>query len=461
MVPPTADQLADELAALTTRNAQLARALEQAQASAGSGDPGRGAPHTHRGRLWGRGVLSTALIMIGVILAPVAVVSTWAHHQLTDTAYFVDTFAPLANDPAVQNLVSDEALAAIESQIDIEQIARDLFTGLGELNLGPRAKEALALLEAPAVAGVKGMMQNTIHTFVASDAFSAIWKDALQITHRQLVNTATGQKDAAITIGQNEQIQLELGPIIQAVKQELVADGIPLADRIPVIDRSIVIAEHTSIGLYLTIYQLVVATGIWLPWIMLLLLAAGVLLAPRRALALAWASGGVLLTMVLAGNGINLGTNVFALAVADTIPHDAAVALYGGVFGFVTNMLVALGTVATAVLIVTLLAGPWQWARTLRGHAARLITDLRRGAERRGITTGAFGEQLAQWRTPLRFCIAAACAGFVILVRPLTPGMTLWTAILGLGAVVLLELLSRPSTETRPTEPANIQETDA
>ena len=457
MVQPDADQLASENAALHAANAKLARALEHAHAGGTVGASSR----KTRSRRRTRGVFSTALIMIGALLAPVAVVSTWAHHQLTDTAYFVDTFAPLAHEPAVQNLVADEAIAAIESQIDIDQIANDLFTGLGELDLGPRAKEALALLEAPAVAGVTGMMQNTIHEFVASDAFSAIWKDALEITHRQLVNTATGRKDAAVTIGQNQQIQLELGPIIQAVKQQLAADGIPLADRIPAIDRSIVIAEHTSIGLYLTIYQLVVATGIWLPWVMLLLLAAGVLLAPRRALALAWASGGVLLAMVLAGNGITIGTDVFALAVADTIPHDAAVALYGGVLGFVSNMLVALGTVAAAVLVVTLLAGPWPWARTLRGHVLRLLADLRRGAEGRGITTGSFGERLHGWRKPLRVAIGAVCAAFILIVRPLTPGTILWTVILGLAAVGLLELLSRPRAEAAPAEPVRTQEAPA
>lgn len=453
MAQSHADQLAAEVAELSAANAELTRALERAREAAGPGRAPGGEPRRMRSRRWGRASLATALILTGVILAPVAVVSTWAHHQLTDTDYFVDTFAPLAREPAVQNLVADEAVAAIESQIDIDQVAGNLFAGLGDLDLDPRAVEALDLLEAPAIAGVKGLMRSTIHDFVASDAFASIWKDSLEITHRQLVNTATGQKDAAITIGENQQIQLELGPILEAVKKELVADGIPLADRIPTIDRSIVVAEHTSIGLYLMVYQIVVATGVWLPWVMLLVLAGGVLVAPRRALALAWASGGVLLAMVLAGNGVDLGTDVFALAVADTIPHDAAVVLYSGVLGFVSNMLVALGTVAAAVLVVTLLAGPWRWARNLRGHVLGLIAELRRGAERRGIITGAFGERLAHWRKPLRFCIGTACAAIILLVRPVTPGMTLWLTVIGIGAILILELLSRPKTGAAEAEP--------
>lgn len=450
MAQPHADQLAAEIAELKAEKADLLRTLERERAAPTPSD-GASVESRKRPRRWGRTTLSAALILVGVILAPVAVVSTWAHQQLTDTDYFVDTFAPLSHEPEVQDLVAAEAVAAIEAQIDIDQIASDLFAGLGELEIDPRAVEALELLQAPAVAGVKGLMQNTIHEFVASESFSAIWKDALEITHRQLVNTATGQKDAAITIGQNQQIQLELGPILEAVKQELATDGIPLADRIPVIDRSIVIAEDSSIGLYLTIYQIVVATGVWLPWVMLLLLAAGVLVAPKRALALAWTSGGVLLGMVLVGGGINIGTDIFALAVAETIPHDAAVVLYSGVLGFVSNMLVALGTVAATVLAVTLLAGPWKWSRTLRGHVLGLFGDLRRSAERRNITTGAFGEQIALWRTPLRFAIGVVCAAFLFVLRPLTPGTIIWIAVIGIGAVIVLELLSRPSSEASHT----------
>ncbi|UOQ57831.1 hypothetical protein MUN78_03055 [Leucobacter allii] len=448
MAQSDADLLATEIAELKADNAALARELEQQRACGDAGPRKRGA----RPRRLARGALATALILVGAVLAPVAVVSTWAHHQLTDTSFFVDTFAPLSHEPAVQDLVAAEVIAAIESEVDIDQIADDLFAGLGSLELGPRAVEALDLLEAPAVAGVKSLMRNTIHEFVASDAFSVIWRDALEVTHRQLVNTAAGTEDAAITIGQNQQLQLELGPVLQAVKTELVADGIPLAEHIPVIDRSIVLAEDTSIDLYLTVYQMVVATGIWLPWIMLLMLTAGVLIAPRRTLALAWASGGVLLAMVLTGNGLDIGTDVFALAVAHTVPHDAAVVLYDGVLGFVSDLLVALGTVAAVVLAVTLIAGPWPWARTLRGLVLGLIADRRRGMERRGITTGAFGERLAHWRRPLRFGVGAACAAFVLLVRPLTPAMTLWLTFLSVAAVLTLELLSRPAGETPHAE---------
>ncbi|MCI2958705.1 hypothetical protein MN032_13465 [Agromyces atrinae] len=436
------DDLAAALAALRAENAELTRQLAAERSVAeGEADPSRTrAPR--RGR--GRAVLASVLVVLGTLLAPVAVVSTWAQRELTDTAYFVDTFAPLAEEPAVQAFVAAEAVTAIESAIDIDQIADDLFAGLEELELEPRAAAALGLLKAPAVSGVKGLIDSAVTEFVSSDAFAAIWEDALEVTHAQLVSTATGKADAAVTVGPNQELSLHLGPIIRAVREQLVAEGFALAADLPEISRTIVIAESSSVGLYLTIYQLVVAIGIWLPWISLLLLVAGVAVARRRSVALVWTAGALLVTMVLVGAGIGVGTNIFALAVSSAIPHDAAVVLYSGVLGFVSDIVTVVGVLAATVLVIALLNGPWSWARTVRRAADAVVDSARRRAESSGITTGAIGERIHDWRVPLRVVVGLGCAAFLVLARPLTPGEIIGTAIVGGVLVAILELVSRP-----------------
>lgn len=444
MSQPTTEQLQRELATLTAEKAELARQLELERSKSSTADLAD-APSANRNRHgWGWTVLATALVAIGVLLAPVAVVSTWAHRELTDTAYFVNTFAPLAQKPEVQDFVAAEAVAAIDSAIDLDEIADNLFTGLDGLDLTPRAKEALVLLKAPAVAGVRGLISSTVTEFVRSDAFATIWKDAITITHQQLVSTATGQKDAAFSVGNNQEISLNLGPIIRAVKEQLVADGFGIAANIPEISRSIVIAEAESVGLYLTIYQLVVAIGIWLPWVSLLIVAAGVLVARRRALALAWAASALLLTMVLVGSGISIGKNVFALAVSSSIPQGAALALYSGILAFVSDIVVVVAVLAGAVLLITLFAGPWRWASRLRSLGSAAFASLRETAERHRISTGRTGEWLYRWRVPLRIAVAVVCSAILVFNRPLAPAMIVWTAIIGVVLVAALELAARP-----------------
>lgn len=448
----TTEQLQEELAQLRAEKAELARALEQERGGGGA-SPGGGTeesaakPPRPRGRGWGRTAIATVLVVVGTLLAPVAVVSTWAQRELTDTPSFVNTFAPLAEDPAVQDFVADQAVAAIESAIDIDQIADDLFAGLDELELSPRAQEALILLKAPAVSGVRGLLESTVTDFIRSDAFATIWRDALTVTHTQLVNTAGGRADAAVVIGPDQEISLQLGPIIAAVKEQLVAEGFPLAANVPEISRTIAIAQADSVGIYLAIYQFVVALGIWLPWISMLIVAAGILVARRRAPALVWASASLLVTMLLVGAGIGIGQGFFGLAVASTIPRNAADSLYTGILGSVSDIVLVVGVLAATVLTITLLSGPWRWARAVRGRGADVFAALRRSAERQGITTGATGEWLHRWRVPLRVLIGVGCFAVLVFARPLSPGTVVWTAVIGVALVAVLELLARPSSE--------------
>lgn len=448
----TDDQLAEQLAELRETNAELTRALEHERArSTVAHAQKRIAPRESPRGGWGWTLLSTTLIVVGALLSPVAIVSTWAHDELTDTALFVDTFAPLAREPAVQDFIAAQTVEAIEAQIDIDQIADDLFAGLEGLDLSPRAHDALGLLKAPAVSGVKSLISTAVADFVRSDAFAKIWEDALTITHTQLVSTATGQSDAAVTVGENQEISLQLGPIIQAVKEELVADGFELADRVPAIDRTIVIAEASSFGIYLAIYQTVVVIGIWLPWVSLLLLAVGVFVARRRALASAWASGALLLSMVLAGGGLGVGKNIFALAVSSSIPLSAATVLYEQILGFVTHMIVVVAVLAATALAVTLFAGPWQWARNLRAGSAAFFAAIRHAAEKRGLSTGRAGEWVHRWRVPIRIIVGAGGSAFLLANRPVTPGMIAGTAICVIAVIALSELVSRPPQDAAAT----------
>src|SRR3954447_16101241 len=87
----SADELRARLAALEVENATL-RSGEEVTRS-----------RTSRSRP--RAAVAVVLIVVAVLLAPVAVVCGWAKWTLTDTDRFVATYAPLAQQPAVQAYV--------------------------------------------------------------------------------------------------------------------------------------------------------------------------------------------------------------------------------------------------------------------------------------------------------------------------------------------------------------------
>jgi hypothetical protein len=455
------DELAKRLDALRAdvdaAHAQAARAEEaraeaEAQAIAAAAGADRRAAGERNGsgtrgrkRGWGWTVLATALIVIASILAPVAVVSTWAQRELTSTEYFVNTFAPLARQPAVQDLVVTQTVSAVEANVDIDGITSDLFTGIEGLGLGPRASTALDALQAPLVAGIRSLITSTVTRFVKSDAFADIWRQALTTTHEQLLATLNGDKNAAVAIGPNGQIGLQLGPIIDAVKDRLVHQGFGFAKSIPTIDKTIVIARSSAVSLYIGLYNLVVAVGVWLPWVVLVLLAAGVLVARRRVIALIWAAVALGASMVLVSIGISVGRTVFQLSVSDAIPPDAAGVIYSGILGFVQSMAVAVAVLAVTVLVVAAVGGPFRWARALRGYASSGFAAARAGAERHGITTGAAGAWMYRERVLLRVIVGLAAAAIVVFARPLTPPLIVWTAVVAVAVIAALELVSRPA----------------
>lgn len=463
----TNQELQAELEKVSAENADLAARLEEAtarleeavQAAAASGDAGGSwtkgtASGGKKKRSWAWTMLSTVLIVIASILAPVAVVSTWAQRELTDTQYFVSTFAPLAAKPAVQDLVVTQAVSAIDANVDIKGITADVFTGLENLGLSPRASQALNTLQAPLVAGIKGLISSTVANFVRSDAFATIWKQTLTLTHKQLLATLNGDKNAAVSIGPNGEIGVQLGPIIDAVKTQLVDQGFGFAKNIPTIEKTIVIAKSSAVTLYAGLYNSVVALGAWLPWVVLVLLAAGVLVARRRTIALIWASVALGVSMILVGTGISVGKSVFVLSVAGTIPADAAGTVYDGILGFVQSIVVAVAVLAVTVFVITMISAPFRWSRALRGYAASGFAAVRHGAEKHGIATGPTGEWIFAQRVWLRSIVGLAAAAIVVFVRPLTPPVIIWSAVIAVVVIGVLELLSRPPADASAVEDA-------
>jgi hypothetical protein len=402
-------------------------------------------PSAVRRRGWGWTVLATVLIAVGAILAPVAVVASWAGIVLTDTERFVATYAPLADDPAIQAYVTGETVIVINEQVDIPQLTADVIDGITSLGTGPAATRALEALKGPAASGIQSLIQTGVSTFVESEAFADVWRSALRVSHTQLVAVMQSDPDAALAIGGDGTLGIQLGPVIDAVKTALLAQGIDLASQIPTIDRTIVIAQSDALPSIQLAYGLAVSAGSWLPWIALLFLVAGVLVARRRTVALIWAAVALALAMALTAAAFGVGSIVFVSSVSPALlPSDVAGLLYETVAHDLRTTSVAVLVLAVVVAFVSWLAGPFDTPRRLRALATEGANRIRAAAERRGITTGRVGEWLYAQRVLLRVVVAVAGASIVLFVRPLTPALTIWTLVLAAIVVAVLEILQRP-----------------
>jgi len=437
-------ELLQRIAALEAENASLRDGLGENPTVPLPADAAAVPARTHT-RSWAWTLLATVLIVIGAILAPVAVVASWAKVQLTDTQSFVDTYAPLAHDPAVQAYVTDEAVKVIQENVDIPQVTSQVVDGITELGTGPVATKALDALKGPLAQGIVSLIHTTVGNFVSSDAFAQVWQEALRTTHTQLVATMQNDPKAAVAVGADGSVGIQLGPIIDRVKQLLVDQGLTFASQIPTVDRTITVAQNSSIPTIQLFYGVAVAAGAWLQWIALAFLVLGVVVARRRALALVWAAVALALSMVVVVAGIGIGRLVFVGSVSPSLlPAGVANTVYRTLTTAMQDTGIAVLVLAIVVAVVGWYSGPFAVPRKLRGFFGSGIAWVREAAERHGITTGRTGEWIYAQRALLRAVVALVAAALVLFVRPLTPPLIIWTLVLAALVVAILELVQRP-----------------
>ena len=442
----------EKIAQLEGENAALRAALEDQaklphEDGSGVDAPGAGGYGTRkRQRGWGWTLLATVLIIIGAVLAPIATVASWARVQLTDTNSFVATYAPLAKDPAVQEFVTDATVDVIQQNVDIPALSAQVIDGITDLGTGPAATTALEALKGPVAQGIVSLIRSTVSTFVESDAFAQVWQEALRISHTQLVATMQNNPNAAIAVGSDGSVGIQMGPIIERVKKVLVDRGLTFASQIPAVDRTITVAQNTSVPTLQFFYGLAVSVGTWLPWIALLFLAAGVAVARRRALALVWAAIALGLSMIVVIAGIAIGRVVFIGSVSPSlIPAGVAETVFNTVTTAMTDTGVAILVLAIVVAVVAWYAGPFAVSRRLRGFFGSGVAWVREAAARHGISTGRTGEWLYAKRSLIRAAIAVIAAAIVLFVRPLTPALIIWTLVIAALVIVIFELVQRPT----------------
>ena len=398
---------------------------------------------TRPAKRWSWRAFASALcIVIASILVPVSIVAAWARVELVDEQQFVETFAPLADDPHVQALVADQVTTAINESLNVDGLTNDLFDGLNQLDLPPRALAALELLREPAAEGVQGLIDSTVTKLVQSDAFADVWQIALQASHKALVAAATGgTANGAVTIDDEGQIGIQLGPIIEEVKQRLVDNGIAFAANIPAVDKTIVVAQSDSLALVGTVYQLAVTIGWWVPLITLGLFLIGILAARRRSTAVLGSGLGLAIGSGALAIGLAIGGSILSLSAPGLgLSSNALTAIYTQVTGAMQDTAVVAMVLGIIVAFIGWFSGRWRGAAATRNSVASVNAGVRGALYARGVDTGGFGSWLYRQRVLVRVILGVLAIVWLMLLRPLSVGDLFLVLIVWLVVWWLLEI---------------------
>lgn len=436
---------ADEVERLRARVAELEARLTAAEVPSPAREKaGR------RSKWWA--VSSGIVITLACVLAPLSVTAVWASTQVSDTEQYVETVAPLADDPAVQKAIADEVTQAIFERLDIETLTTEALDTLAQQeNVPPRVADALPALAVPITNGVESFTRTQVNNIVASPQFATAWEQVNRIAHEQVVTLLEGNQGGVVS-AQGDTITLNLAPIIEQVKDRLVARGFTVAENIPTIDRSFVLVQSEAITNAQGLYRVLNTLGAWLPLIALILFGIGVYLARDRRRALLKGALGVTAAMVVLGVALALARMWYVGATpANVLTEQAAGSVFDTLVRFLRTGIRALAVLGLVVALAAFMTGPSTAAVRSRSIVEHGIGSLRGSAEAAGWQTGRVGAWTYSHKRALR--ISAVIAGGLVLMFWTRP--TGWVVVLTALVVVLLlaviEFLGRP-----PVQPAAV-----
>ncbi|MEU6671974.1 hypothetical protein [Streptomyces sp. NPDC046727] len=378
-----------------------------------------------------RSFVAAVLIVIGCVLAPLSVVAAWAADELDDTDRYVATVAPLASNPDVQNAVAGRATDALMTRIDLPSLLAEAAP-----QDRPRLRKALGGRLGDSLEGaVRSFVHDKARAVVASDAFKTVWTEANRRIHSSLDKALTGKGGGAVQL-QNDAVTLDIGPVLDRVKQRLVDSGMTVAARIPAVHTDFTLVRSDQVGKVKTYVRLLQLAGNWLPVLAVLLVTAGVLLSVRRRRALVAGALGIAVATALLG----IALRVFRAIYLDRLPADVSPAAAGAVYDALTHflrttvrMVVALGVI---VALGAWLTGPGRYAGLVRGLWTSGIGAVRATADRAGLRTGPVGPFVRRRRAWLTWILVVAS----LLAYLLWPYPTGWVVV-GI-ALCLLFLLA-------------------
>ena len=381
-----------------------------------------------------RSVIAVVCVVLAALLTVPAAVAYWGQRTINDTQRYVATVGPLVRSPQVQNAIATKISDTIQKQVDVEALVNQVFAGV--ITDRPRLQE----LVGPLAGAVNGLIDREVRQFVASDQFADLWVAVNTKAQEGVVRLLKGDDTGAISL-QGDQVVLDLGDVIDQVKQRLVARGLTIVQNVPTasLDKQIVLLDAPQLRQLRTIYAFTNPVATWLIWLVALLYLAAFLLARRRprmtvTIGVLLSANALLLALVL-----SIGRQLFINQLAGTVFGPASSVFYDQLLSYLVrgwHVLLWLGL----VLVVT----GWFTGSNAPGTAAR--TTIARGLESVGASmshgpVGQAGRWVAGNARWLRPVVGVLGAVVLLWGNDVSPARLVWSVVLVVVLLAVVQVL--------------------
>ena len=397
----------------------------------------------------GRGIAAWVIFTIAAILLPIALTAFWAQRTLTDTERYVATVAPLSQDPTIQKavstLVTDKAVAQLDVQNRLDTI------------LPPKLEPIAPILAG----GVTTLITRAVDAFLTSPDFHQLWVTLNTAIQRSLIAALSGNPTGPVTI-RGDQVILDTGDALTAVKQKLVDRGIPFASDIPIpakADREVVLLTSPQLQTARTAYAIGQPIAQWLIYAVLAMFVLALILVRNRPRMIVSLGIAALLSAVLLKAGLAFGESTLTDTLAGTPLAIGQQAFYSIMTAFLID-----GTRALFVIGLILVGVGWFMGNTATGRKARALAGKvgdNAGDALSDSPVAAAGGWVARHRGALYVGLLALLGILLVFFSdPVTPTRVGILALFAILAAVGIEILARsaPPSTTAPVSPQALTE---
>ncbi|TYL49698.1 hypothetical protein FXB39_12025 [Nocardioides sp. BGMRC 2183] len=284
-----------------------------------------------------RGVCAAALVVVATLIAPIVIAADWAYQRTSDADTYVDTVAPLAEEPELRDQLADELGVAGAAAV--------------------RENSPVPLPD-----GIDELVATAADTVVQNPGFDEFWREANRELHREFMRLVRDGTDD----DQDGWVRIDVSPLFEDVVDRLGDAGVPVS-LLPEIQVEIPLVRESTLLEQRDRYLLLEDIARIGPVVLAALLLAAVALAPGVR--------GRLRTAGFAALGIALAAGLTMVASGPLSDRAAEEAKQGrsGLVRLITEVVLeTLGPHARTIALIALAVGALlllasYWPRRARG----------------------------------------------------------------------------------------------
>ncbi|HEU5109461.1 MAG TPA: hypothetical protein VFT95_13040, partial [Micromonosporaceae bacterium] len=156
-----------------------------------------------------RRVVAAVLALVAAFGLVAGVIGTWAANTTLNTERWVETVAPLPQDPAVTAAVADYATVELSQVLQIEQRLRVVLPEQASFVVGPLASQ------------VRDAVERAIERVLRSEEFQAIWVELNRRAHQRALAILEGRSE--VVFARDDRVEIDLLPLINQALRDLSA----------------------------------------------------------------------------------------------------------------------------------------------------------------------------------------------------------------------------------------------